>query len=116
MDQLKDRHCSAIAKGSPSLDSAAVSTLLVRLNGEWQCSDDAKSIQRQFKFKNFYRTMSFVNAVAWIANREDHHPDLRVSYSMCEVNFSTHAANGLTENDFICAAKIDALVNDTATD
>lgn len=112
MESLKDRHCSAIAKGSPSLDTAAVSALLVRLNGEWHCSDDAKSIHRQFKFKNFYKTMAFVNAVAWIANQEDHHPDLEVSYSKCAVKFSTHAANGLTENDFICAAKIDALLND----
>lgn len=114
MDDLKDRHCKAMSKGAPALDTGAVSALLVRLNGDWQCSDDATFIRRDFKFKNFYHTMAFVNAVAWIANREDHHPDLNVSYSGCSVNFTTHSANGLTENDFICAAKIDALVNEPA--
>ena len=68
-----------------------------------------KSIRREWKFKNFYRTMSFVNAVAHIANAEDHHPDLEVGYGYCRVKFSTHAIGGLSENDFICAAKIDAL-------
>jgi len=111
MNELKDRRCAPIAKGSPALDTAAVSALLIRLNGEWKCSDDAKSIRRDFKFKNFYHTIAFVNAVAWIANQEDHHPDLNVSYSHCGVTFTTHSANGLTENDFICAAKIDNLVN-----
>jgi len=112
MNELRDRHCQAMSKGTAPLDTAAVSALLVRLNGEWQCSDDAKFIWRDFTFKNFYHTIAFVNAVAWIANQEDHHPDLNVSYSKCRVNFSTHAADGLTENDFICAAKIDSLVID----
>ena len=112
MNELKNQHCRAIAKGSPALEPSQVSALLVRLNGEWKCSDDAKAIARQFTFKNFYRTMAFVNAVAWIANQEDHHPDLNVGYSKCTVTFSTHAADGLTENDFICAAKVDALLNE----
>jgi len=112
MDDLKNQHCSVMSKGSPPLDAAAVSALLVRLNGEWQCSDDAKYIHREFKFKNFYHTMAFVNTVAWIAHQEDHHPDLNVGYSKCAVIYSTHSVNGLSENDFICAAKIDALVAD----
>ena len=66
---------------------------------------------RVFEFKNCYETMAFANGVAWIANKEDHHPDLHISYQRCEVRFYTHAINGLTENDFICAAKIDRLID-----
>jgi 4a-hydroxytetrahydrobiopterin dehydratase len=65
---------------------------------------------RTFTFRNYYETMAFVNAVAWIAHTEDHHPDLRVGYDRCEVRYSTHAIGGLSENDFICAAKVSALV------
>jgi 4a-hydroxytetrahydrobiopterin dehydratase len=68
------------------------------------------SISRRFEFKNFHETMAFVNAVAWVSHREDHHPDLKVSYGSCEVTYTTHAVKGLTENDFICAAKINALL------
>lgn len=76
----------------------------------WTLSDDGKSVHREFKFKNFHRTMEFVNALAWIAHQEDHHPDLEVGYNRCAVRYSTHAIGGLSENDFICAAKIDALL------
>ncbi len=75
----------------------------------WQESADGKSLTRSYEFKNFYRTMAFVNAVASVAHAEDHHPDLTVSYARVVVSYSTHDAGGLTENDYICAAKIDAL-------
>jgi 4a-hydroxytetrahydrobiopterin dehydratase len=71
-----------------------------------------QTISRAFKFKNYYETMAFVNAVAWIAHHEDHHPDLAVGYNACTASYSTHSAGGLTENDFICAAKVDALLED----
>ena len=80
-----------------------------QLKPEWQLADDGKSIAREWKFRNFFRTMSFVNAVAHIANAEDHHPDLEVGYGYCRIRYTTHAIGGLSENDFICAAKIDAL-------
>ena len=64
---------------------------------------------RSFGFEDFYRTKGFVNAVAWIANAEDHHPDLELGYNYCRVTFSTHSIGGLSDNDFICAAKVDAL-------
>ena len=67
-------------------------------------------IRKTFDFKNYYQTMAFVNALAWIAHREDHHPDIEVGYKRCHVRYSTHSIGGLSENDFICAAKIDALV------
>ena len=68
------------------------------------------SISKVYEFADFYETMAFVNAVAYNAHVEDHHPDLAVSYNRCAVTYSTHAIGGLSENDFICAAKIDALV------
>ena len=70
----------------------------------------ALTILKEVDFKGFYKTMGFVNAVAWIANQELHHPDLQVSYNKCIVTFTTHAVEGLTENDFICAAKVDKLL------
>ena len=70
---------------------------------------DAKEIRRTFSFGDYYKSMAFVNAVAWIAHREDHHPDMTVGYNKVTVAFSTHSVSGLSENDFICAAKIDAL-------
>jgi 4a-hydroxytetrahydrobiopterin dehydratase len=69
-----------------------------------------QAIRREFRFKNFYETMAFVNAVAWISHREDHHPDLELGYNRCVVHYSTHAISGLSENDFICAARVDALL------
>lgn len=64
---------------------------------------------REFRFDNYYATMAFVNAVAWIAHQQDHHPELTVGYNRCIVRYVTHSANGISLNDFICAAKIDAL-------
>jgi len=72
--------------------------------------DKIAFIYREFTFKNYYKTMAFVNAVAWIAHQENHHPDLSVGYNRCLVRYSTHAIQGLSENDFICAAKVDALM------
>ena len=67
---------------------------------------EGKTIVRVFAFKNYYETMAFVNAIAWIAHHEDHHPDLEVGYNRCKVTYSTHSVGGLSENDFICAAKV----------
>jgi 4a-hydroxytetrahydrobiopterin dehydratase len=74
---------------------------------DWHVSPE--QISREFKFTDYYHTIAFVNAVAWIAHGEDHHPDLIVGYNRCVVNFSTHSVGGLSENDFICAAKVSAL-------
>jgi 4a-hydroxytetrahydrobiopterin dehydratase len=84
--------------------------LLARLHSDWSLNEAATEIRRDFRFKGFYRTMAFVNAVAWIASSEDHHPDLEVGWGHCLVRFSTHSIGGLSENDFICAAKVDGLV------
>jgi 4a-hydroxytetrahydrobiopterin dehydratase len=76
----------------------------------WESFDGR--IEREFRFKNYYQTMAFVNAVAWIANRENHHPAMQVGYNICRVSYTTHAIDGLSENDFICAAKVEALLSD----
>jgi 4a-hydroxytetrahydrobiopterin dehydratase len=110
MTALTEETAQALPKGSPAMDSQEAGTLMNEI-GDWQMSDDAKAIHRSFKFKNFYETVAFVNAVAWIANQQDHHPDLEVSYNRCTVHFSTHSVGGLSRNDFICAAKIDALMD-----
>ena len=74
---------------------------------DWQ--QQALVISKTYPFKNYYQTIAFVNAIAWISHREDHHPDLAVSYNSCRVSYSTHSVGGLSKNDFICAAQIDAL-------
>ncbi len=74
----------------------------------WVLADGA--IQKRFDFGDYHRTMAFVNALAWVAHAEDHHPDLLVSYAHCTVRFNTHSVGGISINDFICAAKVDALM------
>lgn len=101
--------CKPYKSGSPPLARAERDELLARLP-DWTTSADEKSISRRVAFKNFHETMGFVNAVAWLANKEDHHPDLQVSYGQCVVSFWTHTVGGLSLSDFICAAKVDALL------
>ena len=109
MSELEQRHCVPCEGGVPTLERPEAEILLAQLNPGWGLSEDARHIARTFRFKSYYKTIAFVNAVAWIANTEDHHPDLEVAYGSCLVRYTTHAIRGLSENDFICAAKIDAL-------
>lgn len=108
MTDLVSRHCQACAAGMPALTRAQASALLAEVPG-WTLSDDTKTLERRYTFKNYYETMAFVNAVAFIAHREDHHPDLEVGYNACRIRYSTHSVGGLSDNDFICAAKVNAL-------
>ncbi|MCG6968166.1 MAG: 4a-hydroxytetrahydrobiopterin dehydratase [Gammaproteobacteria bacterium] len=108
MAALKERSCKVYEKGDPSLPVEQANELLKQLH-DWSLNQENQTIGRSFQFKNYYQTIAFVNAVAWIANHQDHHPDLEVSYNRCVVHFTTHSVGGLSENDFICAAKIDAL-------
>ncbi len=93
----------------PPLTRAKAETLMAELSSAWTLTPEAHAIRREFSFRDFYRTMSFVNALAHIANLEDHHPDLQVGYNYCRVRYSTHAIGGLSENDLICAANIDQI-------
>ena len=106
---LADKKCAPCEGGVPPLTAAEASSLMPQLRPEWRLADDAKSLKRSYMFKDFYRTMSFVNAVAFVANYEDHHPDMEVGYDYCRLTFSTHSIGGLSQNDFICAAKLDRL-------
>jgi 4a-hydroxytetrahydrobiopterin dehydratase len=108
-DGLAAKKCVPCKGGSPALTASEAGGLLRELHGDWKLAADSKSLKRSLKFKDFYRTMSFVNALAHIANVEDHHPDLEVGYGYCRIVYSTHAIGGLSENDFICAAKIDQI-------
>jgi len=109
LNDLTAKHCKPCEGGLSPMSKVEAQRLLEQVPS-WTLSDDGKSVHRELKFKNFHRTMEFVNALAWIAHQEDHHPDLEVGYNRCAVRYSTHAIGGLSENDFICAAKIDALL------
>ncbi len=107
ISDLLHKRCKPCQKGSPALEANEISEMIGGLHG-WE--SDGEEIKKTFKFENYYQTMAFVNAVAWVSHREDHHPDLEVGYNRCVVRYSTHAVNGLSENDFICAAKVEALM------
>ena len=108
MTELHKIKCVGCEGGVPPLSKEERDQLLKEVN-DWQVANDGKSISKKFNFKGFYKTMGFVNAIAWIANQENHHPDMEVGFNYCNVKFMTHAVDGLTKNDFICAAKIDLL-------
>ena len=96
-----------------ALKAPEVAAKLAQLDG-WSLSGDGENvaIEKTYHFANYYETISFVNAVAFIANAQDHHPELSVHYNRCVVRFSTHDVGGLSENDFICAAKASALLGE----
>jgi len=105
---LTQIRCVGCEGGIPVMTNDEIKQLLPEIKN-WKVSSDQKFINRRFEFKGFYKTMAFVNAIAWIANQEGHHPDMEVGYNYCNVKYTTHAVDGLTKNDFICAAKINAL-------
>lgn len=105
---LSTKHCTSCEGIGSPLNSEQIKVLLPQLK-DWQVSFDNTEIKKSFSFLNFYETMAFVNAIAWIANIENHHPDLAVGYNYCHVVFTTHALKGLSHNDFISAAKLDKL-------
>ena len=106
VNDLAHRKCQLCEGGVAPLKPQEIGNLLKQLDG-WEYVDGV--IAKTYGFKDYYQTMAFVNAAAWLSHREDHHPDLAVGYNKCRVQYSTHAIGGLSENDFICAAKIDAL-------
>lgn len=109
--ELAALHCKPRKGPEHALGVARVQELLALLP-EWQAVGDGKSIAKTFRFKNFYETLGFVNAIGWMANRQDHHPDLEVGYNRCVVHWSTHDVGGLSMNDFICAARVEAIVQE----
>jgi 4a-hydroxytetrahydrobiopterin dehydratase len=103
---LAERKCVPCEGGVDPLTSDQIENLLGDLNG-WAFVDD--HIEKTYTFANYYETISFVNAVAWVSNQEGHHPNLEVNFRDAKVKYWTHAIGGMSENDFICAAKVDAL-------
>ena len=96
-----------------ALSATEIVTQLSKLNGEqalgWRLIDGA--LEKTYVFKNYFETIGFVNALAFIANAENHHPDLVVSFSKCNVRFNTHDVDGISVSDFFCASKVDALLS-----
>jgi 4a-hydroxytetrahydrobiopterin dehydratase len=109
MSDLVAKRCVPCKADTPRVAPEEVTRLLSGLPG-YKADMLVGSISKVYEFDDFYETMAFVNALAYVAHVEDHHPDLAVSYNRCAVTFTTHAIGGLSENDFICAAKIEALV------
>jgi len=103
---LLRKKCKPCEGGDKPMTPTQIGHMLKGLKG-WEYKDGM--VQKTFKFKTYYETMAFVNAAAWISHREDHHPDIAVGYSKATVAYMTHAIKGISENDFICAAKLDAL-------
>ena len=103
---LAKRKCKNCEGGVSPLTADEVGKLLKQLNG-W--SFENGMISKTYTFKNYYQATAFVNATAWVSHREDHHPDIVLGYNQCRVSYVTHVIQGLSENDFICAAKLDAL-------
>jgi len=109
MNPLRDQHC-ATTTGMSLLNQQEINDYQAHVDPQWHISVHGNGIERLVRFNNFYETMTFANAVAWIAHSENHHPRLQLEYNRCQISYTTHDLGGLTENDFICAAKIDALL------
>ncbi|OZA12009.1 MAG: 4a-hydroxytetrahydrobiopterin dehydratase [Hydrogenophilales bacterium 17-62-8] len=107
VEELARKKCTPCEGGVAAMTDAQIAPMLKGLAG-WQL--DGLKIVKEFKFKDHYQAQAFSNAVMWNSHREDHHPDLHVGYNTVKVEYWTHAVGGLSENDFICAAKVDALL------
>jgi len=110
MNALFEGHCKACEGDVDKLDRETLDQALQRLEG-WELEEKENRIRREFGFDNYHQTMAFVNAVAWIAHTEDHHPDMEVTYNSCTVTYSTHSVGGLTRNDTLSAAKVNDLLS-----
>ncbi len=113
-NELANRRCKPCDGGTDALQGDQITALLLALHEDWSLGDDGLKISRIFDFPAYSRTLGFANAAAWIAIAEGHHPVLTISYGSCRVSYTTHAINGLSDNDFICAAKTDRLMADSA--
>lgn len=109
MKALIEKKCQGCEGEANLLSSSEIQDLLTKIPN-WKIDSNNKIIIREFYFKNYYQTIAFVNRVAWLSHQENHHPDLTVNFNKCVVQYTTHALNGLSENDFICAAKITELL------
>ncbi|MGN6367927.1 MAG: 4a-hydroxytetrahydrobiopterin dehydratase [Phycisphaerae bacterium] len=111
--RLCERKCQPLPPGAPALTDAQINLLLPEVPN-WSIVNNV--LHRTFKFKNYYEALAFVNATAFISHREDHHPDIDLGYNKVTMRYSTHSVGGLSENDFICAAKINQLLPSLTND
>lgn len=109
MESLQQKKCLPCEGNVAPLSKDEVAKMLTQVEG-WSVDGEVKAISRRFEFTSYAKTIAFVNAVAWVATQEGHHPDIHFGFGFVQVKFTTHAARGLTENDFICAAKVSALL------
>jgi 4a-hydroxytetrahydrobiopterin dehydratase len=108
-DQLYNANCLVLDNTNGNAYTKNEIDKQLQVISQWQYQDGF--IERHYHFKNYYETMAFVNALAWIVHAQDHHPELKVSYNKCLVRLNTHSVNGISINDFICAAKADKIAN-----
>lgn len=107
---LRDRSCQPCHGGVPPLDRAACADLMRDLHADWQLDAAARTLTRRFEFKGFAKAVQLANLAAWHGDKQGHHPDVAFGWGYCAISYTTHEIGGLSENDFICAAKLDALV------
>jgi 4a-hydroxytetrahydrobiopterin dehydratase len=107
--ELATQHCQPRKGSQHALEAGQAATLLRQLPG-WQLGADGQSIGKDFRFADFHHTLGFINAVGFMANQEDHHPDIEAGYGHCRLLWSTHDVGGLSLNDFICAARVEELL------
>jgi 4a-hydroxytetrahydrobiopterin dehydratase len=112
LSDLTKRKCKPCEGGVEPLSREAADAYIRELHHGWYLSADGTTIQRDFTFPAYSRTVAFANAVVWIATNEGHHPEMTVNYGSCRVAYTTNAIDGLSENDFICAAKVDQLLDE----
>jgi 4a-hydroxytetrahydrobiopterin dehydratase len=109
MARLAEEACEACTGSSPVVAGAELEELRAQLHADWRVDDDGRAIRRTWRFRDFAEAFAFATRVAFIAEGEEHHPDLVVGWGRCEVVLTTHAVHGLTRNDFIVAAKVDRI-------
>jgi 4a-hydroxytetrahydrobiopterin dehydratase len=112
MSDLASKKCKPCEGGVTPLTANEARKQMAGIDAAWMLLEDGKTIMREFEFPTYSRNIAFVNAVAWIATVEGHHPEMLVRYKSCRITYTTTAIDGLSENDFICAAKIDRLVDE----
>lgn len=106
---LSDQTCEPCQGGMAALNAEEAKTLQQELHNDWQLSSDNKMISRRFTFKGFARAVQMANLIAWLGDRQGHHADIAFGWGYCAVSFTTHEIDGLSNNDFICAAKLDQI-------
>ncbi|WP_380058572.1 4a-hydroxytetrahydrobiopterin dehydratase [Falsihalocynthiibacter sp. SS001] len=108
-EELSDKACIPCEKGGDPLATDVARDMLAQLADGWEFSSDGNSLRRKYSFKGYAKPVYIANAAAFLADQQGHHPDVRFGWGYCEIEFTTHAIGGLSENDFICAAKLDQI-------